>query len=189
MVVEVTAGRILRRGTDGMRPSQLQYLLDNAGKVDAILDEIEARRAVFLKTEAAAKARLDEAEKAGVGLLARETVLVEGRADLEADIVKAEAKHRADMAALNRRTGEVTVQETAAIERATALDAREQEIEDRGRAQEEQHRGRLEAVEAQEAAAEERDQALVKQSAGLDQRQNRLQTVAKMVKQAAASLE
>ncbi len=70
-MTRLTAGKILRRGTGGLNPVQFKELLDNSDKVQAILDEIEARRAVFIETEQDAKARVDAAEKAAADLAER----------------------------------------------------------------------------------------------------------------------
>ena len=188
MVVSVTAGRLLRRGTDGLRADQIKDLLDNAGKVDGILDEINARRDVFLDTEAKAMARIGEAEKAEAGLVEREGALTDAQAALDVEKADAANKRQAGMDALARRNREVMTSEAASDERKTALNARAQEIEDKGHAQEEELRGRLEAVEAQEAAAEERDQAQNKRESGLNDRQRSIETAASMVKQAVAPL-
>ena len=121
-MTNLKAGAILRRGTTGLRPDQLKDLLDNADKVKAILDEFEARRAVFIETERGAMARLDEADKAEAGLAKREGVLVVELSALEAATAEAEKKHKADMEALGRRTREVVAKEAAMDERATTLE-------------------------------------------------------------------
>ncbi len=186
--MEIKTGVILRRGSDGLTNPQLLHLLENADKVQAITDEIEGRRAVYVKTEAVAKARVDEAEKAEAAVAEHAAAVTKDRADLDMATAEATAKQQAGMEALTRRTQEVVDKETAVQKRGEALDARENEIEGHGRTRENELRAREEAVEAQESAAEERDRALVKQSAGLDQRQQRLDTAIKMVKQAVASL-
>ncbi len=186
--MDIKTGVILRRGTDGLTPAHLQHLLDNADKVQAITDEIEKRRAVFVKTEAAAMARVSEAEKAEVSVAARDDAVVKDRADLEAETAEAEKKHQAAMDALGRRTREVVAKETAAQERAEALYARWQETEDNSRTIGDHLRAREEALETQEAAAEERDRILQNRASDLDGFQKRLETVTKMVKQAVASL-
>ena len=188
MGFEPTAGRILRRGMDGLTPSQFKYLLDNAEKVDEIIADINARRDVYLETVKMATARVEAAEKAEAALAESKALLVKSQADLDTATAEAAAKHQGDIDALTRRTREVVGKEAACEERTTALDAREQEIEDTGRAHEEEHRGRLEALEAQETAAEEREQALHRQAADLDNREKRIKTAASMVKSAAASL-
>ncbi len=77
-------GAILRRGTGGLTNQHFKELLDNADKVDEIIAEIEARRAVYIETEAAAKARVDEAVKAEADLATREAALADALVDLEA---------------------------------------------------------------------------------------------------------
>ena len=68
-------GVILRRGADKLTAEQLKSLMDNQAEVDRIVDDINARRDLFLKTEADAKAALDE-------LAAAEKALAEGQDDL-----------------------------------------------------------------------------------------------------------
>ena len=188
MALQVTAGKILRRGTDGLTPAQLKELLDNTDKVQGILDEIEARRKVFLDTEAVIKAGAKAVEKDRADLVAREGVVATERADLDAAIAAAAAKDKADTDALSRRTREMADKELASDGREEALGARAQEIEDHGRALENELRAREEVVEAQESAVEEREQSLMTQSSALDVEEKRIKTVAKQVKQAVAKL-
>lgn len=122
MMTNLKAGAILRRGTTGLRPDQLKDLYDNADKVKAILDEIEARRALFIEAERDAMERINEAEKVEAELAKREGVLVVEKAALEAATAEAEIKHKADMDALGRRTREVVAKEAAMDERATTLE-------------------------------------------------------------------
>ena len=186
--MEIKTGVILRRGTSGLRAEHLKYLLDNEDKVQAILDEIDARRVVFIDTEAKAKARVDEAERVEAGLVKREAGLAKTQDTLNNGIAKAEAKHQGDMAALSRRTSEVVVKEEASDELKTALDARAQQIEDDGRKRETELAAREEAVEAREAACDDRELSLQEQATDLVERQRRLETAAKMVKQAVVGL-
>lgn len=188
MAVQVKAGKILRRGTDGLSPAQLKELLDNPDKVQAIIDDIEARRAVFLETEAATKARLAELEKTEADLSDRADAVVRARTALEEDTKAAAVLHRGDMDALGRRTREVIAKEGASVERTAALDVREGEIEAMGLKQENELRGRQEAIESAEAAAEVRDEALQKLTGELERRRTRIETAAKMVKQAVVPL-
>ena len=188
MADRVSAGVIMRRGMGGLSPSEYKYLLDNADKVDAILERINEIRDMAKAAEQAAAARVTEAEAAEEKLAEHEAALVKERADLETATADAANQHQHDMDALGRRTREVMDKETASTERATALDAREQEIEDHGRDRESEFQEREQALESQQTAADERDQGLHEQASDLNERQTRLETAAKMVRQAAASL-
>lgn len=179
---------LLRRGTGGLTPAQLKDLLDNAPKVQAILDDIDARRAVFLETEKKTGAAADAAEKAEAAVAKREAAVAKDRAALQGESAEAAKKHQADMGALGRRTREVAGKEAASTERTTALDARERKIETCGRTRENELRGREEALEAQEAAAEEREREMHQQATDINGHQRRIETAAAMVKKAVAAL-
>jgi hypothetical protein len=70
-------GALLRRGTEGLTPAHLKELLDNSDKVDAIIAEIGERRSVYLEAEAAAQARVDEADKAEAAVLKRQPAVAD----------------------------------------------------------------------------------------------------------------
>ncbi len=185
---DVTAGKLLRRGTDGVTTAQLKDLLDNEDKVQKILDDINARRAVFIESEGKALAAVAKLEKAELDLAAREDKLSAGHASLVTATAEAEFKHKGDMDVLTRRNREVTGKETAAEARAGGLDAREKDIEAHGRTRETELAARQETVEAQEERAEQADAVLAQRRAVLDKREKRLDTASKMVKQAVATL-
>ena len=188
MALKVSAGTILRRGMTGLTPPQQVFLLENADRVQAIIDEIEARRAVFLETEAATEARVSAVAKAEADLATREAAVVTDRADLDAATAEQANKRQADMEALGRRTREVVDKEAASSARTTALDEREQRIEDHGRTRENELRAREEALETRETAADERDRSMHGRSRGLGLRELRIETAEKIMKSAAASL-
>ena len=188
MATQITAGKILRRGVESLGNDAMAYLLKNKEQVQRINDDFDSRRTALIEQHAATQAEIAKLEEKETGLAAVKASMDEISESIKADRDAADAEHNNAMGALTRRTREVTDKEAASDACSTALDAREQEIEDHGRVQEDELRGRLEAVEAQETAAEERDGVLQKQAVALNERHQRLETAAKMVKQAVASL-
>ena len=77
---------ILRRGADGLSAPQLSSLLENPDKVRAIIEEINARSAVFVEIEKSAKARLCVAEEAE----AKAAASLEKVAEFEAHVARFE---------------------------------------------------------------------------------------------------
>ena len=128
--MELTAGKLIRRGPGTLNQAQFKWLLDRSEKVDEILKEIDARRDVYLEAEAAAQARIREAEKAEAGLIEQEQSVAKARDDLAAKTEEAERKHLADMAALNRRLEEIDAQAAEMDKREAELTAREAKLKE-----------------------------------------------------------
>ena len=188
MATKVSPGRIMRRGTDGLTPAQLKDLLDNAGKVEEILGAIGAKRDLFIEVEQKATKRLREVEKLEADLAEREAKLTDDYAALDDLNKKADLQHKSDMEALSRRTREVMDKERAAVERDTALYARANDIEAKGRDRENELQAREADIEVRENDLDEREQKLQADISAADATRNRLDTAAKMFKQAVATL-
>lgn len=188
MAIPIKAGAILRRGTDRLSPDQLSELLNNPKKVQAILDDIENRRAIFLDVEKSTTAATTALEKKEGALVKREAQLVMDTESVEAKRREARAELDAGMDALRRRTREVEQREKAADERDTAQDARGLEIEDNGRSKETEFHAREETIEAQEATAEAREQEIITGNKRLEEDKTNIQTVAKLIRTAAEQL-
>lgn len=114
-------GAILRRGADKLTAAELKVLMDSPEQVDRIIQDINARRDVFFKTEAAATAALKNLEAAQSTLAEGEATLAEGEVALSKARTEAAEKHASDMEALGRRTREVVENEGASDERAAGL--------------------------------------------------------------------
>lgn len=168
------AGRILRRGTKGLTNAQLKDLLDNAGKVQAILDDINGHRDVFLETEARTLAQLDELVAKETKLAENEAALVVEREQVAEDKAWVENKYLTTTDVLNRREQEVEAKEEAAQARAEALDARERLIEAHGLTLENELRERETAVEEREKSSDKREQDDTQRAAGLNAREKRV---------------
>ncbi len=189
MATQVTAGTLLRRrGTDGLTPVMLDDLLKNPQKVQKILDDIDARRAVYLETEKRTQVTIDKLVAVEAGLTKREAALEKALAKLEEERTAAAEKHASNMEALSRRTREVGKREQTADDRDVALDARSNEIESQGRIRETELAERERVVEAQEAASEKRDVELGKKARGIDDDATRLNTALRVVTEAVSRL-
>ena len=127
--MELTAGKLIRRGPGTLNPAQYKWLLDRTEKLDEILKEIDARRDVYLEAEASAQARIREVEKAEDVLAEQEQSVAKARDDLAAKTEEAERKHLDDMAALNRRLKEIDAHEAEMDKREAAQDVREAKLE------------------------------------------------------------
>ena len=127
MVLQIKPGSVLRRGANKLTAAELKVLFDNSAAVDRIIEEIDARREVYLKTEREATDALKKLETAQEALAEGQAELAEDRAVFEAETAEAETKHKADMEALGRRTQEVADREGAATEVEATLGARELE--------------------------------------------------------------
>lgn len=188
MALQVRAGRILRRGTDSLTPQQLKELLDNPDKVQAILDDIDKRREIFLATERATLGATAKLEKVEVRIAEREALLAdetELEKSREADVA---VKYAADMGALKRRTREVVDAEKAVVERTEAVKAMEQDTEHRARQMETEFAERERVIEGQEAISEAREVEVGKQAKSVDDDATRLNTALRVVTHAVEGL-
>ncbi len=184
MALQITAGKLFSRGTDGMSPAQLQQILDNPQQVEKIYEEMDNRIAIFRKVRGevlAAQTKLEASESA---LAEHDAKLAEEREALVADSKNWTAKHEADMGALSRRTREVREREEAAIERDTGLDAKEKDIEAVGRTRETELAERERVIETQESAAEERDAEVVEKTKLYEDKVSRFDVAVRIMNQA-----
>lgn len=188
MAVQIKAGRILRRGTDGLTPAQLQHLLDHPQEVQTILDDIDKRRAIFLATEKVTLEATVELEKAEAEIEKREVKLAEDRAAVENQRQTELAVHVANMGALKRRTREVADAEKALVERTEAVKAMEQDTEHKARQKETEFAERERVIETQEDVSEAREVEVSKQAKSVDDDAIRLNTALRVVTHAVEGL-
>ena len=188
MATQVSVSAILRHGVQNIRADQIAFLVKNEKKVAEIFAEMEARRQVVVDTEKAARAREAAAEEAEAKLAATTDRIKKSEAALEEEKAKLKAERESEMAALGRRSREVIKNELAATERDAGLDARERDIESAEREQGNKLRSREDQIEVQEAEAEERIQADLRATAALEERERRIATAEKLMKQAIAGL-
>lgn len=188
MALQVRAGRILRRGTDSLNPTQLKELLDNPEKVQSILDDIDKRREVFLATERATLEATVKLEKVEAKIAEREVRLADETEVEKSREAGVAAKHVAEMGALKRRTREVVEAEAALVELTEAVKAMEQDTEHKARQKETEFAERERVIEAQEAASEAREVDVSKQAKRVDDDAIRLNTALRMVTHAVEGL-
>lgn len=188
MAPRVKIGAMIIRGAAKESAETMRVLVENEGRVAEIVAEIDARSDVFREMQRAAQVASDALDAERIKLAEREVPLVEGLAKLATDITAADEKHASDMAALGRRTKEVTEREQRADDRDTAQDARSTEIERTALNRENELREREETVEARETTADARDEKQQSQASDLDTRTKRIMTAASQVKQAVANV-
>ena len=184
MATQIGAGSIIRRGADRLSAKELQTFIDNPEQLEKILEEIDARRDVFLEAEKAAKDKLAEVAKAETSVEEREAALQDSAALLEQQVEVSDQKHRDNMEAQRRRKDEIDIRD----KEVTALEARIDEMAMSDAAARSAAGEKLNAREAEinscEAALEAQDHASVKKALELDKREKHLKTVASMVRQA-----
>ena len=188
MPPQIRVGRVIRSGAGNIPAETMKALVENETQVKKIVEEIDDRIEVYFKEQKVVFEGASANKEQKKVLEAQATKLAEDATQQTDNLMAANKRLAADQEEVAHRVRNVTEREAAAKERDAALDAREQENKDRDIQREQELRGREGEVGAGEAALEEREEALLKQLAVVDALQNRLQTAAKMVKQAAASL-
>ncbi len=179
---------VKRRGASALSVDAFIWLQENSRevkKVTKLLDEhgkkARAAEQKAAEAEALASSRLAEAVKA-------EAALTERRDYFQGAVTKEEAKQQADRALIGRRIEAADEKNSLSDGRALHLDEREKTLAARVRDREAEFQAREEAVEARDTAADEREQAQQSLGADLNKRALTIDTAAKILNQAAASL-
>ncbi len=179
---------VMRRGVGALSVNDFVWLQENSkevNKITALLAKhtktLRDDRQEAVEAEVAASARLVEIAGAETALDARQV-------DHDKTVEASARKLEADLEALVRRSNAVTAQEGESTARADAMNGREARMNARDLASETEMRAREEAVEARESAADECDQTQQATAADLLKRTSTIETAAKMLRQAAATL-
>ena len=179
---------VKRRGVGALGVDDFIWLQENKGEVkkvqallkqhgeDALAAEQKAREAESSATNSLAKLREAAAE------------LDQRLAEFEKSATEVLTKQQAATELLTRRLKAAKDQNSAADSRMTALDARAKALDAQERDRETELSAREEVLETRESRAEEREEAQLNLAADLKKRQSTIETAAKMLKQAAASL-
>ena len=188
MATQITAGKILRRGADGLSPGQLENLLGNPKQVQQILDDIDNRVTIFRQQFNATQAEIVKLEKKEQALADRGAKLAEDKAAVEVERESARSEHESNMGALSRRTREVAKREEDATARDASLDAKEQEHKASQIARETELADREGVVVEQEAAAEAREAEIMERVKSLKDKETNIHTVARIMTEASKQL-